>query len=220
MAKVPMVAAAVLVLCTGAFAAQQSQQSGLLWSGPADEAAMNPTQTTAARLDVEPATEVADQDKQDPKPTAPPDKTGKISVLGQISYTMYDVDPDSISVLTLIAGVGYYLDQNHEIGGFLVTSLADAGGETTTIISFTAKYSYHLILDSPDWAPYGGGSLGFASFSNGADDSAFLVGIHVGVDYFLTTSAAVNFELGYNIIFFDDATGYLQLLIGFRFFFG
>jgi hypothetical protein len=147
-------------------------------------------------------------------------ETGDVAFAPTISFGIMMPDEGSdIENLAVLTSFGYYFNRNVELGG---TIMGIGVGESFTdywLIAFTPFVAYHFYLEqSPRYAPYvgvGAGMLHMESSEDNWDDNEALAGVFAGLDYYVTSSTAVRFQVRYDENLGGDYdAGQLQFTIG------
>lgn len=150
----------------------------------------------------------------------------KYKLNGSMNLDWMGVDPDGdfnidYTKYEISVFLGYFLNDMFELGPELsylqIEGEEEEGSwsasETRTMWSIGVKANAHFNLNSPKVMPYVGVRLALASLefeeeetgedSWSEDDTSFIYGVQLGMDYFITSSVSVNPEISYSMGTFD-----------------
>jgi hypothetical protein len=119
-----------------------------------------------------------------------------VSLATQLSSTR--VAGSTVSDVILSGGGGYFLTDEHEVGGqLLVAYIKPSGTGSATLESILPYYNYNYRQNSRLWY-YGGPHMGLQHVAGGGESSnSFAIGMHAGGRYWLSPSTAVYAEPRY-----------------------
>ena len=116
-----------------------------------------------------------------------------LSAAFSLSSSSPDGGEDITTVVTQL-GAGFFLTQEHEVGGQILYASSDSGAFDSEIISIAPYYNYNWRQSSRTWF-YAGPHLGVQIIDTGFDDSTELsFGVHGGLRQWLTPSTSVFVE--------------------------
>ncbi len=115
-------------------------------------------------------------------------------------------------------GGGYFLEDQHEVGGQLLVNYIAPPGPNAVIFFLAPYYNYNYRLN-PRLTVYGGPHFGYARFeSGGTTDNSFQFGAQAGGRYWLQSNTAAYAEWRYtHYKSFGTSTNDLTLLLGLAF---
>ena len=113
-------------------------------------------------------------------------------------------------------GAGYFLTDQHEVGGQLIMNYIAPPGPNSVIVFVSPYYNFNYYLN-PNTSVYGGPHLGYARFSSGGDDTnSFQYGAQAGARYWIQPKTAAYAEWRFtHYKAFDEGTNDFSLLLGF-----
>lgn len=141
-----------------------------------------------------------------------------LSFGGSLSRT--SVDSNDTMNFVLQAAFGYFLTDEHEVGGQLTTYISDSDDFEFTSRSLGAFYNYNIPYQPNLWF-YGGAHAGISIYevdvSGGGDydETGFAFGPHGGARLWISASAAIFVEPRITFAFLDDTETIIEVLFGY-----
>ena len=140
---------------------------------------------------------------------------GEKIVMGAMQMSSANTDGGSTQNVSGLLGAGYFLADQHEVGGELqITYFAPPG--PNSVAFFLAPYYNFNFRVNPQLTIYGGPHLGYARFEAGNDsDDSVLFGLQAGGRYWLDRNTAAFAEWRYsNYEAFGSSTNEFAILLG------
>ena len=143
---------------------------------------------------------------------------GEKLVMGAMQMSSANTDGGSTENTSGMLGFGYFLTEQHEVGGqLLVTYFAPPG--PNSVAFFLAPYYNFNFRVNPQLTIYGGPHLGYARFEAGnQSDDSVQIGVQAGGRYWLDRNTAAFAEWRYtNYEAFGSSTNEFAILLGLAF---
>jgi len=143
---------------------------------------------------------------------------GEKIVMGAMQMSSANTDGGSTQNVSGMLGAGYFLTDQHEVGGqLLVTYFAPPG--PNSVAFFLAPYYNFNYQVNPRLSIYGGPHLGYARFEAGnQSDDSVQFGVQAGGRYWLERNTAAFAEWRYtNYEAFGSSTNEFAILLGLAF---
>jgi len=136
-------------------------------------------------------------------------------VMGAIQMSSANTDGGSTENFSGMLGGGYFLTDQHEVGGQLLVTYFAPPGPNSVAFFLAPYYNFNYQLN-PRLSIYGGPHLGYARFEAGnASDDSVQFGVQAGGRYWLERNTAAFAEWRYtNYEAFGSSTNEFAILLG------